>query len=357
MSLERGNIEEETWQAQALLWNNIFSFINSMSLNCAVQLRIPEILHTNHPTPTTLADLAAAIPIPDHKADHLRRLMRLLVNAGIFAADEAGAYSLTPASTLLVPANGRMGMAAHVTMNLHPGIVELWHHYADWYKADGPVMPFDVAHGVSGWDYLRGQPGLLALFNDSMASDTELLMGAVITKCAGVFHGLRSLVDVGGGVGMAGKAIAKSFPGVKVTVLDLPHVVASLPVDGDDSGVEFVGGDMFKSIPSAHAVFLKWVLHDWTDEECVEILKKSKEAIPTREEGGKVIILEMVVDPSCPDEKVRETQFAYDMVMMASSMGKEREEREWKKIFQDAGFSDYKITPALGLRSVIELYP
>lgn len=102
---------------------------------------------------------------------------------------------------------------------------------------------------------------------------------------------------------------------------------------------------------------MQWVLHDWTDEECVEILKKSKEAIPTREEGGKVIILEMVVEPSCPDEKLRETQFAYDMVMMASSMGKEREEREWKKIFQDAGFSDYKITPALGLRSVIELYP
>ena len=35
----------------------------------------------------------------------------------------------------------------------------------------------------------------------------------------------------------------------------------------------------------------------------------------------------------------------------------ERDEREWRKIFEDAGFSGYKIVALLGIRSVIEVYP
>lgn len=37
--------------------------------------------------------------------------------------------------------------------------------------------------------------------------------------------------------------------------------------------------------------------------------------------------------------------------------GKERNERERAKPFTEAGFRDYKITPMLGLRSMIEIYP
>ena len=37
--------------------------------------------------------------------------------------------------------------------------------------------------------------------------------------------------------------------------------------------------------------------------------------------------------------------------------GVERDEQEWKKIFVEAGFEDYKIIPVLGVRSIIELYP
>ena len=70
-----------------------------------------------------------------------------------------------------------------------------------------------------------------------------------------LFRGLASLVDVGGGSGGAAKAIAAAFPHVKCSVLELPHVVASVP-PGDGS-VEFVAGDMFEHVPKADAVLLK----------------------------------------------------------------------------------------------------
>lgn len=53
----------------------------------------------------------------------------------------------------------------------------------------------------------------------------------------------------------------------------------------------------------------------------------------------------------------KETQLLWDMMMMVVVGSPERDEQEWRKIFVKAGFSDYKISPILGLRSVIELYP
>jgi hypothetical protein len=56
------------------------------------------------------------------------------------------------------------------------------------------------------------------------------------------------------------------------------------------------------------------------------------------------------------DESI-ETQIFFDMLMMILVTGQERNEKEWAKLFSDAGFSNYKITPILGLRSIIEVFP
>jgi hypothetical protein len=99
-------------------------------------------------------------------------------------------------------------------------------------------------------------------------------------------------------------------------------------------------------------------LHDWGDEECVIVLKNCRKAIPPREEGGKVIIMDIVIGAgsSSSDLRHKEMQALFDIYMMVVN-GKERNEQEWKKIFLEAGFSDYKITPVLGVRSIIEVYP
>ena len=57
------------------------------------------------------------------------------------------------------------------------------------------------------------------------------------------------------------------------------------------------------------------------------------------------------------DHESTETQLFFDMLMMVLVTGRERNQEEWAKLFFAAGFSDYKITPLLGLRSVIEVYP
>ncbi|KAK9233151.1 hypothetical protein WN943_023400 [Citrus x changshan-huyou] len=55
----------------------------------------------------------------------------------------------------------------------------------------------------------------------------------------------------------------------------------------DIASVEHVGGDMFVEVPKGEAIFMKWILLDWSDDQRVKILKNCYDALP---ESGKVIV-------------------------------------------------------------------
>jgi trans-aconitate methyltransferase len=93
------------------------------------------------------------------------------------------------------------------------------------------------------------------LFSGGMAADSRVSMQVLLKEHARVFGEVRSsLVDVGGSHGATAAAVARAFPHVKCTVLDLADVVAGAPTN---DSVTFVAGDMFEYIPPADAVLLK----------------------------------------------------------------------------------------------------
>lgn len=98
-------------------------------------------------------------------------------------------------------------------------------------------------------------------------------------------------------------------------------------------------------------------MHDWDDDSCLKILKRCKDAVASNGTRGKVMIIDVVVDIHKQDDEVVEDQLYFDMAMMSYFNSKERSEQEWAKLLSDAGFTSYKITPAFGVRSLIEVYP
>ncbi|KAK7304323.1 hypothetical protein VNO77_37010 [Canavalia gladiata] len=102
---------------------------------------------------------------------------------------------------------------------------------------------------------------------------------------------------------------------------------------------------------------MQWILHDWSDEQCVKILKNCKEAMKRNGKEQKVIAVDMVMENEIEDDESIETQLLIDSIVTVLFPGKERNEKQWAKLIFSAGFSDYKITPVLGLRSLIEIYP
>ncbi|KAL3754669.1 hypothetical protein ACJRO7_001858 [Eucalyptus globulus] len=349
----------ELLQAQAHVWNHLFSYITSLCLKCALQLAIPDLIH-DHGRPMTLPELLSALRIPPAKAHGLRRIMRVLVHSGYFElrdledADRRSGYTLTAASRLLLKHNP-LSPAPFVLSAFHPFFMGPWQHLNAWLGDGEGVTPtmIEMAHGGPAWEVIRRDPEVDGLFSGAMDNDSRLMAKAVVETCGGVFVGLSSVTDVGGRSGTMGKAITEAFPNLEYTVLDQPNIVDGLV---GSERLKFVGGDMFVEIPPADAILLKWVLHDWSDEKCIDILKRSKEAVSGRGGIGKVIIIDVVVGNQPDDHRSTETQLFWDMLMMTYD-AKERDEKEWEKLFVDAGFSGYKIISHLGLRSLIEVYP
>ncbi|KAG8068011.1 hypothetical protein GUJ93_ZPchr0005g16274 [Zizania palustris] len=360
MALAQSNGEAGLLDAQLELYRNTFAIIKSMALKSALDLRIADIID-HHGGAATLAQLASELMLHQSKIPCLRRLMRMLAVSGVFTvqhlavgtADEPTVYTLTPLSRLLI---GSSNLVPITSMLLHPTFVTPFLGIGKWFQNELPPDQhciFKQTHGESVWDLANHDTALNTLINDGMISDSNFIMDIVVKEHGVVFEGISSLVDVGGGLGGAAQAISKAFPEVKCSVLDLGHVVTKAP---SGTAVEYVAGDMFESVPPANAVFLKWVLHDWGDNECVKILKNCKKAIPSRDAGGKVIIMDIVIGAGPSNKKNMELQAMFDVYLMFVN-GIERDELEWNKIFLKAGFSGYKIMPVLGFRSIIEIYP
>lgn len=357
----QGQGSNELFQAQSHLYKHILGFISPMSLKCAVQLGIPDIIN-NHGQPITLSELISALDIHPTKAGFIHRLMRLLVHNGFFVStnhvcqnqeeqEEEEAYDLTPSSRLLlrdkIPC-----LSPFLVSMLDQALITPWHSLGNWFRREEEITPFESAHGMSFWGYGDNNSDFGKLFNQAMASDSGM-MNLVVKDCKPVFEGLSSLVDVGGGTGTICKIITEAFPHLKCTVLDQPHVVANLP---ETENLKFIGGDMFQDIPSADSILLKWMLHAWSDENCVKVLKKCRGAIPSNGRG-KVMIIDIVINKEKDEHEVSEGKLYFDLLMMVAVTGKERTEKDWEKLFLEAGFTHYKITPLFGLKSLIEVFP
>ncbi|XP_028780294.1 trans-resveratrol di-O-methyltransferase-like [Neltuma alba] len=357
MAINEGKEEAELFQAQAHLYKHVFNFIGSMCLKSALQLNIPDIIHS-HGRPITLPELLSALQMDPAKSSYVYRLMRLLVHSGLFSTTkvpigegEEEGYDLTPSSRLLRKDNVP-SLFPFVQAMFHPAIVHPSECLGDWLSSNEPT-PFHTAHGMGFWDYLSQNEEFNRLFNQAMISDSSM-MNLVIKDCRSVFEGFNSLVDVGGGKGAVSRIISTSLPNLQCTVLDLPHVVENLQ---DSRNLKFVGGDMFQSIPTADAILLKLVLHAYSDEDCVKVLRKCKEAIASKGKEGKVIIIDIVINEKKDEHDLKDAKLFFDVLMMTVVTGREREEKEWEKLFLEAGFSHYKITPIFGVRSLIEVYP
>ena len=257
MDINPTPVAEELFQAQSHLYKHIFSFISNMCLKSAIELGIPDKIQ-NHGQPITLNALVLALQIDPSKSFYLYRLMRLLVHSSIFATKkvikeekEEEAYILTPSSKLLLKDNVP-NLVPFAEAVFHPALTNPWQLLGKWFHKN-EINPFHTTFGMGFWEYGSQNPDYARLFNEAMVSDSGMI-NLVIGDCKAVFEGMKSLVDVGGGTGAAAKIICETFPSLKCTVLDLPHVVANL---GDSSNLTFVGGDMFESIPSADAILLK----------------------------------------------------------------------------------------------------
>jgi hypothetical protein len=93
----------------------------------------------------------------------------------------------------------------------------------------------------------------------------------------------------------------------------------------------YVVGDMFYEVPSSDAYFMKMILHDWDDKECLKILSNIQKAAPTK---ARLFVAEHVV----PGPETSHFSKLFDIHMLCALTGKERTEEEYLELLKQAGF-------------------
>jgi O-methyltransferase domain/Dimerisation domain len=112
------------------------------------------------------------------------------------------------------------------------------------------------------------------------------------------FSKYKTLVDAGGSAGMLSVMVAKFHPHMNCTSLDLPPVepIARMTIEQFQFSdrVKAISGDFFNDpLPTADIITMGNILHDWSEEKKIALMKKAFAALPP---GGVFIAIENIID-------------------------------------------------------------
>nr|BAN63363.1 flavonoid O-methyltransferase [Carthamus tinctorius] len=344
-------IEEDNLGLATCL-QHIYACLDVVAIRCALDLQIADIIN-NHDGPVTLAQIAHGINSPSLNVDGLSRLMAFFVHRQIFdqvhqPETHEPLYNLNPCSKWLVK-DSKTTIAPLVMVVTDVPLRSFLQNLSKSI-AEGGTTTMKI-FGLDFWSFLSVNPRSNEIFNEGMACRTRITMDALMSKYR--FDELKgTLVDVGGGLGAAINEIVTAYPHLNGINFDLPQVISTAP---KYEGVTHVGGDMFESIPPADSIFIKSIMHNWGDTECIQLLKNCRNSIPIK--TGKIIIVDIILHHG-GDNVFEDTRIAHDLLMLSSfGSGKERTEEEWKKILNESGFYRYNVIQIPALESIIEAYP
>src|SRR5262249_23620357 len=133
---------------------------------------------------------------------------------------------------------------------------------------------FEKVFGLPLFDYIGKHLELAPLFDAGMTAFHGYETAAMLD--AYDFSDIQTLADIGGGNGSLLAAVLQRHPSLRGILYDLGHVIGrasdNIHTLGLDARCSVIEGSFFESVPpGADAYLMRHVLHDWTDEQCIQI--------------------------------------------------------------------------------------
>ncbi|KAJ9552939.1 hypothetical protein OSB04_016984 [Centaurea solstitialis] len=327
-----------------------------MVLENAMKLGVLEAIGEAGPDARLSAhEIANALSFPNQDAPGmLDRMLRLLASYSIVTCTQQ-VYGLAPVAKYLI--QNEDGVSLRALMELIQDKVFIKSIIGTIIRVgklkDSIVeggVPFEKVYGQKTFEYPELDTRYNEVFNNAMVHHSTLVIKEHL-KCYNGFDNIKHLVDVGGGVGVTLNMIISKYPTINGINFDLPHVIQHAPVY---PGIQHIGGDMFFDVPQGDAIFLKWILHDWSDNHCTKLLQNCYKALPN---DGKVIVVDAIL-PFLSDTStsVRANANIDAIVMTHYFGGKERTEDEFLTLAKGAGFNGMKKKCQVCNMWVMELY-
>lgn len=294
----------------------------------------------------TLADLATNAGV---QPQPLLRVLRALAAFGIFTVTPGGEVAHTALSRLL--------------RTDHPNTM---HHAARFWAGTGSWaawgaldvalaggVPHQAAWNMSRFDYLRVHPDEARIFDRAMASFSDNRHAAIAASYD--FSAARLIADIGGGDGASLRHVLARSPLPRGLLVDRPDVVGAVTPDDLMHGrIETRGANFLEGVPAGADIYmLIRVLHNWSDDDCLIILRNCRAAMA---DSAILLIGEYILEP----DPMLGSQISYltDMQMMAMfGPAGERTESEFRALLTNAGLMLRRVIPTGSLVSIVEAIP
>jgi SAM-dependent methyltransferase len=277
--------------------------------------------------------------------------MRALCALGIFSETDGSTFGLTELGFYLTAKSERSVRAW--------ALLEGEMLRAGWGEMIESIRTGKTANELAGTsperfeEMARTNQAAAALFNEAMVSGTRMQIAALLA--AHDFSGITTLMDVGGGLGELVSAIVQKYPSMQGIVFDLRHceeaAVKNLAASGVADRCRFIGGSFFESVPAgADAIIMKYIIHDWNDERCVQILRNCHHALKP---GARLLVVDRIMPSRLEVTPDHLAVTLADLNMLRGPGGCERTEDEHRELLAKGGFRMTRIA-LFGRVSVIE---
>ncbi|PLB48991.1 O-methyltransferase GliM2 [Aspergillus steynii IBT 23096] len=338
------------------LVDGVFAFTNSKVLLCASEYALAD--HVQRLQPCSISELAKSAGLHEQG---LFQIIRYLREMGYFHQDpKTGKLSNNRLSDLLRKDHWATWLN---WVDFFPReYYDLISHLPDQLKSDQPKTATELFYNTDKpiYQYLA-ETGRIAGFHKVTGTGSVVEAPGLLADYP--WHEVKSetVIDIGAGVGDFIRSYLERFPDARAGAFELPSTAEILqqkfpPEDPLTSRlVSVTGGDFFKDeIPKSSVYLLRWILHNWGDEDCVKLLRRIRDTITLVPGVSRVLIVESVLF----DGRLGRGARYADIRMLARCRNKERTLDEYRTLAEEAGWRvDRVVSPRGCLTQILDLRP
>ncbi|MEQ1976498.1 MULTISPECIES: methyltransferase [Xenorhabdus] len=290
------------------------------ALRAAAVLGVADHLNNG---PKTVHELAKTVGAQEQQ---LHRVLRLLATRNIFHETEENQFSLTPAAAFLRKDTHHSLRAAVLMLTDRT----FWQPLGEIVESVRGNPAFKHLYGLPFFDYWAQTDTPADDFHAGMSSMSKVENLFLVNSYD--FPKNATVVDIAGGFGGLLLSVLQANTTLRGILFDQSHVLTRHQLDalGDDTRWAIASGDFFESCPQGDIYLLKYIMHDWPDEQCIRILRNCRQAMSP---DGRVLIM----DPVIPNGNVSHAGKEMDLLCMGIyEGGRERTEDELRQLLANA---------------------